>query len=166
MHFRTFDFRHAESVLNGNYKLKKEIECILSGLSLERPGPFLKGDPGDPHRYIQRAFSRKRWATEVPVRLCATGGQRFDAFKDRVAIEIELSSRERLYRDYWRFLMAELEGRLDVGIIIVMDEAARRMYSGGLRNGAPHLEDVIADLNALRTAITVPIWAIALTEPS
>jgi hypothetical protein len=84
-------------------------------------------------------------------------------FKERVAVEIELSCRERLYRDYWRFLMAEMDGRLDVGVIIVQDDDAGFFGLNGHRNGVPHLDDVIEDLNSLRSAITVPIWVIALS---
>ena len=50
----------------------------------------------------------------------------FDLYKDRVAIEIELSNRELLYRDYIRFLLAEADDRLDVGIIVLLDAVQHR----------------------------------------
>jgi hypothetical protein len=59
--------------------------------------------------------------------------------------------------------MAEMDGRLDVGVIIVQDDDAGFFSLNGHRNGVPHLDDVIEDLNSLRSAITVPIWVIALS---
>ncbi len=87
----------------------------------------------------------------------------FDLLKDRVAIEIELSCRERLYRDYFRFALAEKEGRIDVGIILVFNEGMREVHPAGLRNGLLRLEDADDDLTNLRDAIGVPIWVLALS---
>lgn len=163
MRYRTYSYRHAESILNANHRLKKEIEEILDQIHLPAPAPCLRPDYSSPHRQIQRAFLRRRWAAEVLVSPRAQHRQRFDLFKDRVGVEIELSSRDRLYRDYWRFLLAEADGKLDVGVIIVIDPDAEYVRAIGQRNGAPSLDDVIDDLNMLRPAIAVPIWAVALS---
>lgn len=162
MLFRSYDYRHAESILNANHRLKKEIESILLALELEPPSAHCKGDPYGPHRQIQRAFLRRRWAGEVIVSPRSNYRHRFDIYKERIAIEIELSSRERLYRDYFRFLMAEMDGRIDVGVIILLDADTHCLLHNGNKNGAPLLEDVIDDLNTMRSTITVPIWVIAL----
>jgi hypothetical protein len=163
VHFRTYQHRHAESILNGNYKLKKEIERILQRLELRPPVKDSRWDSLSIHRQIQRAFLRHEWKTEVLVSPRTARKHRFDAFKDGVAIEIELSHRERLYRDYLRFVMAEMDGRLDVGVIIVVDKEARFEQSGNAKNGIPQLEDVVDDLRTLHSAIAVPIWVIALS---
>jgi hypothetical protein len=79
-----------------------------------------------------------------------------------VAIEIEISNRELLYRDYLRFLLAEAENRIDVGIILLLDYEARYIHPCGMRNGLPRLQDVEDDLRALRSNIGVPIWVVSL----
>ena len=43
LHLRTFEYRHAESILNANHRLKKEIERVLTRLELELPPEVLAG---------------------------------------------------------------------------------------------------------------------------
>jgi hypothetical protein len=162
MRFRTFEHRHAVSILNGNYRLKREIERILGDLELALPRPLQPAEDLSPHLQIQKAFHRHGWRREALVSPRTAKRQYFDLFKERVAIEIELSNRELLYRDYLRFAVAETEGRLDVGIILVLDEDARDLHPCGLRNGLPRLEDVADDLYSLRGTLGVPIWVVAL----
>jgi hypothetical protein len=166
MHWRTYEHRHAESILNANHRLKKEIERTLARLDLDRPPAYGRPDPRDasrPHRRIQQAFVRHGWKSEVLVSPRTAKRHFFDLYKDRVAIEIELSNRELLYRDYIRFLLAETDGRLDVGVILLLDDDARYLHPCGLRNGLPRLEDVRDDLTSLHSVIGVPIWVVALS---
>jgi hypothetical protein len=162
MHLRTYEHRHAELILNANHRIKKEIESVLERLVLRLPAPYSRRDAKSPHRQIQRAFLRRHWQGEVLVSPRSAKRHYFDAYKDHVAVEIELSSRDRLYRDYLRFLMAEMDGRIDVGVIVVLDHDARYLHPAGAKNGIPRLEDVVDDLSALHSAITVPIWVVAL----
>lgn len=162
MHYRTYEHRHAETVLNANYRLKKEIERILVNLELSAP-PRVQRDAAAPHRQIQNAFRRHGWQTEALVSRRTAKRHYFDLYKDRVAIEIEISSRVMLYRDYIRFLLAEADGLLDVGVILVLDEDARYLHPCGMRNGLPRLEDIMDDLTSLRAVIGVPIWVVALS---
>jgi len=166
LHLRTFEYRHAESILNANHRLKKEIERVLTRLELELPpgyGPRNRRDASRPHRQIQQAFVRQGWKPEVLVSPRPTKRHYFDLYKDRVAVEIELSNRELLYRDYIRFLLSEADDRLDVGVIILLDEDARYTHPVGMRNGVPRLEDVANDLASLRSIVGVPIWVVALS---
>ena len=163
MHFRSYDYRHAESILNSNYRLKKQIERILSDLELDLPRPYAPADGARPHVQIQQAFLRHGWEAEVLVSARTLKRHHFDLYKDRVAIEIELSNRELLYRDYMRFLLAEADGRIDVGILLLLDEDARYAHPAGMRNGIPRLKDVVGDLTSLRTVIGVPIWVVAIS---
>jgi hypothetical protein len=162
MHLRTYEHRHAELILNANFRIKKEIESVLERVELRLPSAHARREVESPHRQIQRAFLRRRWQGEALVSPRSAKRHYFDAYKDRVALEIELSSRERLYRDYLRFLLAEMDGRIDVGVIIVLDHDARYLHPCGAKNGIPRLEDVADDLTALHSAITVPIWVVAL----
>jgi hypothetical protein len=162
MHFRAFDHRHAVSILNANHRLKTEIERILLGLELTVPNRIGRPDPWRPHLEIQKAFHRHGWKREALVSPRSSTRHYFDLLKERVAIEIEVSCRERLYRDYFRFLLAEREGRIDVGVVLLLDEDARYAHPVGLRNGLPRLEDAADDLTLLRDTIVVPIWVLAL----
>ena len=161
MYLRTFEHRHAASILAANHRLKKEVERTLANLDLDLSGHGV-ADPNRPHQIIQPAFLRHGWRTEWLVSQRTSRRHYFDLFKDRVAIEIELSNRELLYRDYIRFLLAESEGNLDVGIILVPDDSRLRLPAS-VRNGRPHLEDISDDLNSLRNTVLVPIWVIALS---
>lgn len=166
MHLRRYEYRHAESILNANHRLRKEIERILTRLELELPpsyGPRSPRDASRPHRQIQQAFVSHGWKAEVLVSPRTGKRHYFDLYKDRVAIEIEISNRELLYRDYIRFLLAEADDRLDVGVILVLDEDARYAHPCGTRNGLPRLEDVADDLKSLHGIIGVPIWVVALS---
>ena len=163
MHYRSLEHRHAVSILNSNLRLKREIERILTNLDLDLPRNYADHSSSRPHQQIQKAFARHGWEPEALVSQRTAKRHHFDLFKERVAIEIEISNRELLYRDYMRFLLAEAEGRIDVGVILLLDYEARYVHPCGMRNGLPRLEDVEDDLRSLRPAIGVPIWAVALT---
>lgn len=165
MRYRTYEHRNAEAILNANYRLKKEIEQILGALELRPPGRNGNGHTGEalkPHLQIQRAFLEHGWEPEVLVSARAAKRQYFDLYKDRVAIEIELSSRDLLYRDYCRFQMADAEGRLDVGVILLLDDYGGKVQPLSFRGSGPRLEDVADDLKLLRNTLDVPVWVIAL----
>ena len=162
MHLRTFDYRHAELILERKCNLRSEIECILSGLQLDTCYYIRRGQPVPPHRQIQRAFAAHGWFTEAASSPLTGARTRFDLSKDGVAIEIETSSREYLYRDYFRFLLAESQGILRVGVIILLDESLRAAEPLAFRTESPRLTDVMYDLRCLNHWISVPIWAIAL----
>lgn len=163
MNLRTYNYRHAESILNANFRLKKEIERILGQLQFETAVPARRMETYSLHRQIQRAFLRRNWQGEVLVSPRTAHRHRFDMYKERVAVEIELSHRERLYRDYLRFVMAEAEDRIDLGVIILLDKTSVPVHAASKWGGVPRLEDVEDDLKMLHAAITVPIWALALS---
>jgi restriction endonuclease BglII len=162
MRLRTFDYRHAELILSRKCHLKSEIECILSSLQLDTCYYIRRGQPVLPHRQIQRAFEAHGWFAEAASSPLTGGRTRFDLSKDGVAIEIETSSREYLYRDYFRFLLAESQGILRVGIIILLDETLRASQPLAFRTDSPRLADVVYDLRCLSSWISVPIWVVAL----
>jgi hypothetical protein len=160
--YRTFEFRHAEAVLNANLRLRREIDRVLGELSLPSNGHTNPSDTTSAHRQIQAAFLKRGWQAEVLVSARTRRRHFFDLYKERVAVEIEISSRDRLFRDYLRFLLAELDGRIDLGILILFDETLRSHHPAGLRQHVPRLEDVVDDLRSLRSIVGVPIWAVAI----
>lgn len=167
VHFRSREFRHAESILNTKYRIKKEIVRVLDSLELDVPRNGSRNgsrtDSCGPHRQIQRAFQNQGWEAEVLVSPRTEHRQYFDLYKDRVAIEIEFSSRVRLYRDYLRFQLAEVDNRIDVGVILMLDDDVRFLHPCGLREDLPRLEDAVDDLLALHDCVAVPIWLLGLS---
>ncbi len=162
MRIRTFDYRHAELILTRKCHLKTEFACILSSLQIETRNYLRYSQMYNPHSQIQRAFKERGWFPEAAASPLTGARTRFDLFKEGVAIEIETSSREFLYRDYFRFMLAESQGILRVGIIILLDNSPGAPYSFAARSNCPRLDDVIYDLHCLSSWISVPIWAVAL----
>jgi len=109
---------------------------------------------------IVTAFLARGWQKEVRVAEDQPHEQRFDLFKERVAIEIEFSRYEFLSRDYLRFLSAYNGDKIDVGVFITHAESGLARVKQ--KAVAPSLARVKADLAWLRGTITVPIWVIAL----
>lgn len=109
---------------------------------------------------LMAAFEGRGWAKEVPVSNNEDHEQRFDLAKDRVAVEIEFSRYEFLYRDYLRFLSAYNADKIDVGVLITHAESGLSRTKHP--SGAPSMARVQTDLVWLRPTITVPIWVIAL----
>jgi len=154
--FDTFSYRHAEEILNSHLAIKRQINEVLNSA---KEAPVKQGPEGLTSA-LMAAFQKLGWKSEVPVSDKEEHEQRFDLCKERVAIEIEFSRYEFLYRDYLRFLSAYDADKIDVGILITHAESglARTKHP----SGAPSLARVQADLAWLRPTITVPIWIIGL----
>src|ERR1041384_7083422 len=96
--FETLNYRHAEEILNAHLSIKREISDALNEVQEAKvaTGP----DALTPR--IVNAFMTRGWQKEVLVAENQPHEQRFDLFKERVAIEIEFSRYEFLSRDYLR----------------------------------------------------------------
>lgn len=75
---------------------------------------------------VKKIFRDHGWETEKPVcgisLLDKTGKWRYDAYKerkDKIAVEVELSSRSSVFKDAFKFLIGQAMGQIDVGIIMV-----------------------------------------------
>ncbi|NJM55713.1 MAG: hypothetical protein HC841_07240 [Verrucomicrobiae bacterium] len=156
MQFESFSFRHAEEILNSHLAIKRQINDLLSSA---KDAPVKSGSDGLTSA-LMVAFERSGWQKEVPVSPDEAHEQRFDLLKDRVAVEIEFSRYEFLYRDYLRFLSAYNADRIDVGVLITHSQSglARTKHP----SGAPSITRARADLAWLRPTVTVPIWLIGL----
>ena len=161
MELRTLDFCHAEVILNANFGVKQEILQILQTLNCSWTDP----DADPPHRVIKAAFAARGWRPEVLVSNRTLRRHRFDLYKERVAIELEFSQREMFYRDYFRFLLAEREGMIDVGVIITRD-AGRNLLDPyaveplGVRADIQQARD---DLSWMRSMVKLPMWVIGVS---
>jgi len=147
MRLRTFDYRNAELVLKARYRLKSEIEGILTALDPVNSNGVGGNGHDTLHRLIQRSFAQRGWNAEFPLDLLSGRQCRFDLCKQGIAIEIEFSNRHMLYRDYFRFMTAEALGILQVGVIVLLDTHFAHAQSSRAHNGAPRLEDVVEDLS-------------------
>ena len=158
MELRTVDYCHAEIILNANLRLKQEILEVLQAINCSWTEP---GDP--PHQLLKEAFKARGWRPEVLVSNRTHRKHYFDLYKDRVAIELEFSLREMFYRDYFRFLLAEREGMIDVGVIITRDlhlESHMVEPLGGIRADIQQARD---DLSWLKSWLRIPIWVIGVS---
>lgn len=151
------DYCNAEVILNANLRLKQEIVEILQTVHV------MGGVEINAHRYLQEAFKQRGWKSEVLVSDRTMRRHFFDLYKDRVAIEIEFSNRENLYRDYFRFLLAEHEGMIDVGVIITWDPRQQPELLEVPANGRADLQQARDDLGWIRLWYRIPIWVIGLS---
>ncbi|MDE3068111.1 MAG: hypothetical protein KGJ60_11245 [Verrucomicrobiota bacterium] len=130
--FETFSYRHAEEILNAHFAVKKEIVELLNNVqqsSATRGANSL-------HSRIIKDFVARGWETETPVAANQPNEQRFDLFKHPVAIEIEFSRYEFLYRDYMRFLYAYNADAIEVSVLVIQSSAPKG------KSYAPSLERV------------------------
>lgn len=156
MELRTLDYCHAEDILGAKPGLRDEITHILQGASAFGRLYDL------PHRLIKEAFTQHGWKSEVLVSSRTHRRHYFDLYKNRVAIELEFSQREMFYRDYFRFLLAEREGMIDVGVIITGDKEVAAHVVGGLTCPHADLKHVSDDLSWVLAWVRTPIWVIGV----
>ena len=154
--FDAHSYRHADEILNSKLAIRKEITASIEAV---REAKVATGAEGLAAK-ITKEFLGRGWAKEEPVSDSQTHRQFFDLFKERVAIEIEFSRYEFIYRDYFRFLSAYNADKIDVGVLIInADPKAGRVKHPAV---APSLARVKDDLAWLRPTLTVPLWIVAL----
>lgn len=160
MEFNKYSYRQAEIILNSKFILKEEITKALDSLSIRHGEREIRRGSIDPHKIIQDAFIKKGWSDEFLISAMTKKKQYFDLYKDRVAIEIEFSRSENLYRDYLRFILAHNEDKIDVGVIITLDRKVKTKYKYSAVR--PDIQYAIDDLTWLRPILGVPIWVIGI----
>ena len=101
--FELFIYREADKVLEekGVYW---EIKTILRGV--KRVG----------HREIQTEFQNKGWLLER--RISPLAAWAWDAYKDKIAVSVELSLIDYVHRDFLRAILAHRHDDLDVLLYI------------------------------------------------
>jgi len=129
------------------YWWKKEIEEI--GKEFARASSDLDD------KLIKTIFKQHDWKVEQPVEgisiIDKRGRWRYDAYKDRIAVEVELSSRSQVFKDVYKMLIGQAMSQIDVGVIIV-----RKWLEG---KGKPYLGSVSRDSHAIYA--TLPMLNIA-----
>lgn len=117
MNYHKVNHRQAEEILSSKkHKRKfKEIESIIRNLTVRSKEKV--------HDKIKTAFKNKNWHTEEEVSEGTQKKWRYDAFKDRVAVEIDTNT--PCYRSFLKFILGYNQGKIDVGVIIVHDVESR-----------------------------------------
>jgi hypothetical protein len=152
----SLSYRHADEILNSNVAVKNDILTILKSA---KAVPVQKGEEGLTAK-LSSEFRTHGWSGEVPVIEGKLHTQYFDFYKNRVAIEIEFSRYEFVYRDFIRFLAAYNANKIDVGVIITNTrEGLKRIKH---KSSGPSYERVCEELDWLRPTLTVPLWIIGL----
>lgn len=149
MHYIDWDFKFAKLILH-EMEIRKEIEEILLSTNI-RLGRNVKPSPS---QILQRAFIEKGWQKEYQV-TDKSPYLKFDLYKNKVAIEIQLTDPADCYNDYLKFLLGYNIERVEVGVEIVYDQTVEG-------KNLPRLEKVKNDLNIYRRVIPCPIWVIGL----
>jgi hypothetical protein len=164
--YSTYNHRQAEEILNSKKETFDEIKTIISGLSLT---PSEKGD----HKKIKEAFKSKGWNCEEPisnrvVTFTPTGGilkgweslekgWRYDAFKNRIAVEIDTKAPS--YRSFLKFILGYNEGKIDVGVILCYDD--RYIPKAQIKN-LPRFTVREKELKDLFSIVPVPILLVGI----
>lgn len=147
MNYSDYDFKYAKLLLH-EMEMLKEIETILRNVSTKL-GRNIRPTPA---KVLQEAFIKQGWNKEYSI---PDTFLRFDLYKNKVAIEIELTDPADCYNDYLKFLLGYNSGLIEVGIEIVYDDTV----SG---ENLPKLSKVRNDLTIFRRIIPCPIWVIGL----
>lgn len=141
MNIATFNHRQAEEILNSKKETLDEVREVVIELS--------QWD----HNQIKDDLKQKGWETEELISVRPLEKKwRFDAYKNKVAIEIEGST---CYRSFLKFILGYNEGKINVGILITKN---------GQQSTRGHPMSVAKrELKDFRTIIPVPIYLLGLS---
>lgn len=108
---------------------REEIEKIGNDLAIESSLDDKK---------VKRIFKEHKWEVDQSVEGIGISDKRgkwkYDAYRNRVAIEVELSSRSQVFKDSFKFLIGQAMSQTDVGVIMVRRELiGRKPYFGSVR---------------------------------
>ena len=116
--YERFSFRDADKILERKGLLQEVKDVMLSVI-------FVK------HGAIQALFEKKGWGLEHYIFKEVRWA--WDAFKDNVAVSIELSLCDSVHRDFLRAIQAYKQGRLEV-LVYVTSTAKEPKYVNVLRD--------------------------------
>jgi len=115
MNYIDWDFKFAKLILH-EMEMRREIEKVLENTNIKL-GRNVRPSPSS---VFQQAFIENGWKKEYPVTEKARY-LKFDLYKNKVAVEIQLADPSDCYNDYLKFLLAYNLERIEVGIEIVYD---------------------------------------------
>jgi len=133
-----------------NFWWKREIENIGKEFSKE-------SDHTD-HNLLINIFRKYDWKVDTPFTyvkgiscLNKKGRWKYDALKDRIAVEVEFSNRYHIFKDTLKFLIGQSMDQIDTGIIIVPKylEKNKQPYLGWID---PNSHPIFTTLPMLKVA--------------
>lgn len=155
MDFKQYSYRNAEMILSSKMDRFEEIRKIISQQKGKHPIDTLRLD-------ILKGFEKYNWSSEKIIHESFEKQKTFGSFRDRIAVEIEFSRYENVFRDYFRFLLAFREDTIDVGVLILYSDETRKHY--GDPNIAPYLEMCQREIQKMNNFVIVPIFFIGITS--
>lgn len=129
-------FRDSDKLLQKK-RLFEEVRDILT--SIKRVD----------HREIQAEFYDRGWSIEKQIFTEVSWA--WDAYKDKVAVSVELSLIDAVHRDFLRAILAQKRGDLDVLVYVTSTFKE------------PKFQNVKRDIAIFKEILTVPILLVGLT---
>jgi len=146
MNYETYSFHLALEILNSKTERFDEIKKTITDVTF-KPGQKI-------HSEIQQALKSKGWKTEERVsKEELVKGWQYDAYKDRIAVEIDTGS--PCYRSYLKLILGYNKNKIDVGVIIVY-------HMPNMKGPYKRFKVTIKELKDLFTIIPVPIFLIGI----
>lgn len=109
------------------------------------------------HKKIQGLFKERKWFVKgKQVKVLEDSQYSYDAFKQNVAVEIELSQHGLLFKDYFKFLIGHHFGKVDVAVLFV------RNVAYNVAN--PYFSFAKKDIQRFTPLLPVPILLIGIGE--
>jgi hypothetical protein len=102
------------------------------------------------HKEMQAEFCNKGW--EMEHRIFSATTWAWDAYKDKVAVSVELSLIDAVHRDFLRAILAQKKGDLDVLVYITSTFKE------------PKFQNLKRDIAIFKEILNVPILLIGLSQ--
>lgn len=131
-----YTFRDPDKLLQKK-RLFEEVKDILTSINRVN------------HREIQAKFYNRGWTIEK--RIFPEVAWAWDAYKDKVAVSIELSLIDAVHRDFLRAILAQRRGELDVLVYVTSTFKE------------PKFHNVKRDIAIFKEILTVPVLLVGLT---
>jgi len=131
-----FVYKDADKILEAKGLLQEVKSVLLSPSKVD-------------HDEIQEMFRLWGWSLERYILQKVTW--RWDAYKDKVAVSIELSLIDAVHRDFLRAILAHKRGDLDVLVYVTSTFKE------------PRFQNVKRDIEIFKEILTIPILLIGIT---
>lgn len=135
--YELFAFKGADEILESK-GLLREVKAVLQ--TVKRVD----------HREIQAEFHNKGWMIER--KIFSQTIWAWDAYKDKVAVSIELSLIDAVHRDFLRAILAQKHNELDVLVYVASTFKE------------PKFQNVKRDIEIFKEILTVPILLAGLSR--
>lgn len=149
-------FRNGKEIIK--QKSHNEYQAITSLLNSPAIDINLESDAGQRSlsNPIQQAFVEQNWEKEVPVK--AISSLKYDLFRNKIPIEIELSHKRVVYADLFKFLADFSEKEIEAGVFIVAEDPMD--FGNSWHNNRA---STMKKVQAIEDNYFVPLWVIGIS---